>query len=85
MEFSVKGVKFSKFDINLKASMEEYLSKLGETLQVDISDYTFASNSIWLQNTSGFYAIVEDSFLPFCDEWDRTNYATTATWQNFRP
>lgn len=65
MEFSIKGVKFSKFDINSKSVMERYLCLLGEDLQVDISDYTFASNFIWLQNVSGLYAIVEDSFCLF--------------------
>lgn len=65
MEFSIKGIKFSKFDINSKGIMEKYLMMLGEDLQVDISDYTFASNFIWLQNVSGFYAIIEDSFCLF--------------------
>lgn len=65
MEFSVKNVQFSKFDINSKPLMEEYLLRLGEDLQVDISDYTFASNFIWLQNVSGFYAIVENNFCLF--------------------
>ncbi|NLY04275.1 MAG: DUF2156 domain-containing protein [Campylobacter sp.] len=65
MEFIINGVKFEKFNINSKAKMEEYLYLLGEDLEVDISDYTFAANFIWLQNISGFYAVIEDSFCLF--------------------
>lgn len=54
-----------KFDIDSKEIMEKYLCELGEELEVDISDYTFAANYIWLSNVSGFYAIVSDCFCLF--------------------
>ena len=49
-----------KFDIDSKEIMEKYLCELGEELEVDISDYTFAANYIWLSNVSGLYAIVSE-------------------------
>jgi hypothetical protein len=36
-----------------------------EGLQIDVSDYTFAANFIWLSNNSGFYAIINDTFCFF--------------------
>lgn len=65
MELKINGIEFYKFDINTKPLMEKYLLMLGEELEVDISDYTFAANYIWLSNASGLYAIIEDSFCLF--------------------
>ncbi|ABK83118.1 DUF2156 domain-containing protein [Campylobacter fetus] len=65
MQFIIDGVEFHKFAITTKPLMEHYLSELGNELEVDISDYTFAANYIWLENASGFYAIIEDSFCLF--------------------
>ncbi|MBN2894376.1 MAG: DUF2156 domain-containing protein [Campylobacterales bacterium] len=49
------------FTLKAKPIIEEYLHKL----DVDLSDYTFAANYIWLANASGFYAIIEKSFCLF--------------------
>ncbi|AII14073.1 putative protein (DUF2156 domain) [Campylobacter iguaniorum] len=65
MQFIINGVEFHKFDIKSKEIMEKYLCELGKEVEVDISDYTFGANYIWLENASGFYAIIEDSFCLF--------------------
>jgi len=49
------------FTLETKPIIEKYLSKIN----VDISDYTFAANYIWLANSSGFYAIVNKCFCLF--------------------
>lgn len=49
------------FTLKAKPIIEEYLQKL----EVELSDYTFAANYIWLANASGFYAIIEKSFCLF--------------------
>jgi len=49
------------FVLNTKTIIEKYLSKL----TIDISDYTFAANYIWLANSSGFYAIINKCFCLF--------------------
>ena len=49
------------FTIDTKPVIENYLAKL----DVDLSDYTFAANYIWLANSSGFYAIINECFCLF--------------------
>ncbi|MEZ5673581.1 MAG: phosphatidylglycerol lysyltransferase domain-containing protein [Thiotrichaceae bacterium] len=49
------------FDMLAKEQMEHYLS----LLSVDISDYTFAANYIWLANINAFYSIINDTFCLF--------------------
>ncbi len=49
------------FTLAAKPAMEKYLTKL----EIDISDYTFAANYIWLANSSGFYAIINKCFCLF--------------------
>ncbi|MDA3946139.1 MAG: phosphatidylglycerol lysyltransferase domain-containing protein [Helicobacteraceae bacterium] len=49
------------FGLDAKPVIEEYLAKL----DVDISDYTFAANYIWLANSSGFYAVINKCFCLF--------------------
>jgi hypothetical protein len=49
------------FTLDSKPIMEQYLSKI----DVDLSDYTFAANFIWLANSSGFYAIINNCFCLF--------------------
>jgi hypothetical protein len=49
------------FTLESKVVLEKYLSKL----EVDLSDYTFAANYIWLANSSGFYAIINKCFCLF--------------------
>ncbi|ASM36021.1 DUF2156 domain-containing protein [Campylobacter sputorum] len=65
MKFDINGYELHKFDIHSKDIMQKYLTELGLDQQVDISDYTFASNYIWLSNSSGFYAIIDDCFCLF--------------------
>jgi hypothetical protein len=59
--FSVCGHKLKHFDLKAKSLMENHLGEL----DINISDYTFAANYIWLSNASGFYAIIHDSFCLF--------------------
>ncbi|KIM12290.1 MAG: ribonuclease HII [Sulfurovum sp. FS08-3] len=49
------------FDLRAKPIMNHYLN----IVNVDISDYTFAGNYIWLSSSTGFYAIVNDTFCLF--------------------
>ncbi|OGT34030.1 MAG: ribonuclease HII [Gammaproteobacteria bacterium RBG_16_51_14] len=49
------------FDLNAKPEMEFYLS----LLNLDISDYTFAANYLWLSNATGFYSIIHNTFCFF--------------------
>ncbi len=49
------------FDLKAKPAMDKYLS----FLNLDISDYTFAANYLWLSNASGFYTIIKDTFCIF--------------------
>lgn len=58
----VVGKKSLKpFKLDTKLIIEKYLAKL----DVDISDYTFAANYIWLANSSGFYTIINRCFCLF--------------------
>ncbi len=57
----VNGQTLKPFTLKSKEIIEKYLSKL----EVDISDYTFAANYIWLANSSGFYAIIHKCFCLF--------------------
>ena len=57
----VKKQKLTQFTIDAKPIMEKYLSKI----DIDVSDYTFAANYIWLANTSGFYAVINKCFCLF--------------------
>ncbi len=49
------------FDLRAKPIMNHYLN----IVNVDISDYTFAGNYIWLSTATGFYMIVNDTFCLF--------------------
>ncbi len=49
------------FEMSTRPLIESYLKKL----HVDLSDYTFASNYIWLSSSSGFYAIIDKCFCLF--------------------
>ncbi|TLP40723.1 DUF2156 domain-containing protein [Arcobacter arenosus] len=49
------------FDLNAKEIMDNYLKEIS----VDLSDYTFAGNYIWLSTATGFYSIVNDTFCLF--------------------
>lgn len=58
---TVKKQTLKPFTLDSKPVIEKYLSKL----EIDISDYTFAANYIWLANSSGFYAIINKCFCLF--------------------
>ncbi|QOY52990.1 DUF2156 domain-containing protein [Candidatus Sulfurimonas baltica] len=58
---TVNNQTLKPFILDSKPIMEKYLLKL----EVDISDYTFAANYIWLANSSGFYAIINKCFCLF--------------------
>jgi uncharacterized protein len=49
------------FNLSAKDTMDHYLAMV----DVDLSDYTFAGNYIWLSNSTGFYSIVNDTFCLF--------------------
>ncbi|SKB55643.1 DUF2156 domain-containing protein [Malaciobacter marinus] len=49
------------FDLNAKDEMTKYL----KLINVELSDYTFAGNYIWLSTATGFYGIVNDTFCLF--------------------
>lgn len=49
------------FDLSAKKVMDRYLA----LLDLDTSDYTFAANYLWLSNSSGFYAIIDNTFCMF--------------------
>lgn len=59
--FSILDHKLLHFDMLAKEQMEHYLS----LLSVDISDYTFAANYIWLANINAFYSVINDTFCLF--------------------
>lgn len=49
------------FTMESQKVIQKYLAKL----EVEVSDYTFAANYIWLANSSGFYAIINKCFCLF--------------------
>jgi len=58
---TIKKQTLKPFTLDSKPILEKYLAKLN----VDISDYTFAANYIWLANSSGFYAVINKCFCLF--------------------
>ncbi len=58
---SIGNYTLKHFDIQAKEQMDHYL----ELINLDISDYTFACNYIWLSTASGFYTIINDTFCFF--------------------
>lgn len=58
---TVNKHKLKRFSIATKPIMEKYLAKI----DVELSDYTFAANYIWLANSSGFYAVINKCFCLF--------------------
>lgn len=57
----INQYELNHFDLHAKEVMTEYLS----LINVDISDYTFAGNYIWLSTATGFYTIVNETFCLF--------------------
>jgi hypothetical protein len=58
---TVKKQSLKPFTLDTKPIMEKYITKLN----IELSDYTFAANYIWLANSSGFYAIINKCFCLF--------------------
>jgi uncharacterized protein len=58
---TINNYTLKHFDLRAKESMDEYL----KLINVDVSDYTFAGNYIWLSTATGFYTIVNDTFCLF--------------------
>ncbi|WP_375723085.1 phosphatidylglycerol lysyltransferase domain-containing protein [Arcobacter sp. KX21116] len=58
---TISNYTLKHFDLKAKEEMTKYL----ELINVDVSDYTFAGNYIWLSTATGFYAIVNDTFCLF--------------------
>ncbi len=58
---TVNKQSLKPFGLDAKPVIEKHLAKL----DVDISDYTFAANYIWLANSSGFYAVINKCFCLF--------------------
>ena len=58
---TINDYSLKHFNLEAKEVMDHYL----EIINVDVSDYTFASNFIWLSSATGFYTIVNDTFCLF--------------------
>ncbi|MBN2817026.1 MAG: DUF2156 domain-containing protein [Campylobacterales bacterium] len=57
----VGDISLQPFTLDSKELLEKHLEKM----EIDISDYTFAANYIWLANSSGFYTIINKCFCLF--------------------
>ena len=58
---TISNYTLKHFDLRAKSIMDEYL----KLINVDVSDYTFAGNYIWLSTATGFYTIVNETFCLF--------------------
>ncbi|MDR0746483.1 MAG: phosphatidylglycerol lysyltransferase domain-containing protein [Helicobacteraceae bacterium] len=61
VSLTIKNYNLRRFTIEAKRDMEHYLA----FVRTEVSDYTFAQNYVWLSRSSGFYAIVNDTFCLF--------------------
>jgi len=61
VQYKVKNFHLKPFTIETKWEMDSYM----ESVETTLSDYTFASNFIWLSHASGFYGIVNNTFCLF--------------------
>lgn len=61
VDFKIGEYTLKPFTIESKPLMEHYLKDVESSL----SDYSFVANFIWLANSSGFYAIIHDTFALF--------------------
>jgi uncharacterized protein len=57
----VKDYTLKHFNLSAKPLMDNYL----HVTNIEISDYTFAGNYIWLSSSTGFYAIINETFCLF--------------------
>ena len=60
-KLKIKDYELLHFSLNAKDEMDSFLS----LLKLDISDYTFAANYLWLSNATGFYSIINNTFCLF--------------------
>jgi len=58
---TISNYTLKHFDLKARDTMNEYL----QLINVDVSDYTFAGNYIWLSTATGFYTIVNETFCLF--------------------
>ncbi|AXX91734.1 ribonuclease HII [Malaciobacter molluscorum LMG 25693] len=58
---TVNNYMLKHFDLSAKEVMDLYLKQI----DVELSDYTFAGNYIWLSTATGFYTIVNETFCLF--------------------
>jgi uncharacterized protein len=58
---TISDYTLKHFDLKARDTMTEYL----KLINVDVSDYTFAGNYIWLSTATGFYTIVNETFCLF--------------------
>ncbi|MDR2906180.1 MAG: phosphatidylglycerol lysyltransferase domain-containing protein [Helicobacteraceae bacterium] len=61
VSLTIKNYRLLPFNMQTKVLMERYLA----LVETELSDYTFAQNYVWLMYSSGFYAIVNDTFCLF--------------------
>lgn len=61
VSFIVDKYELKPVTIETKPLMESYLTHVDSML----SDYSFATNYMWLANSSGFYTIINDTFCLF--------------------
>ncbi|MDR2151421.1 MAG: phosphatidylglycerol lysyltransferase domain-containing protein [Helicobacteraceae bacterium] len=61
VSLTIKEYQLTPFTIETKDIMERYLA----FIETEASDYTFAQNYVWLSYSSGFYAIVKETFCLF--------------------
>jgi uncharacterized protein len=57
----IKDYRLQHFNLQIKPLMDSYL----HNFNIDVSDYTFAGNYIWLSSATGFYAVINDTFCLF--------------------
>ena len=58
---NINTYELAHFNLHVKPLMQTYLN----VTNMELSDYTFAANYIWLSNASGFYAIINNTFCLF--------------------
>ncbi|MDD3343615.1 MAG: phosphatidylglycerol lysyltransferase domain-containing protein [Sulfurospirillaceae bacterium] len=58
---TINSYELIPFNLKTKPLMQHYL----EITPIELSDYTFAANYIWLSNASGFYTIINNTFCLF--------------------
>ena len=57
----IEQYELLSFDMTAKPIMDKYLAML----ELDTSDYTFAANYLWMNNSTGFYTVINDAFCLF--------------------